>query len=596
VCGIVACHRAGEAVDFLLQGLGRLEYRGYDSAGVALTGKTNNALLVRRAVGRVNTLQSRLNGDVIPTGLGIGIGHTRWATHGSVTETNAHPHQDCNGDVAVVHNGIIENAGVLRVALQQRGHHFWSEVDTEVIAHLVEDARREGADLASAVRSALRHLEGSWALAVVAGNSDCLVVAANRSPLAIGEAADGGYVASDVAALLDHADRIRVLADGDVVELNGVVRWTDRAGRSMCPRPLIKANWTTADADLGAFADFTQKEIAEQPAVAARLLDALLPTARTGELWPHLDLPPFERVRLVACGTSLHAAAVTAGVLRSVGRFPTEVVVASEHTTSLPQPKTLTMAFSQSGETADVLAALRAYSDPVLAVTNVAHSTLARTADAVITCQAGLEVGVAATKTFTAQVLAGATVAIAAACNAGRIGHADAEALFDLLANVPERLRDADENAGTIVEAVAELIADAPSLLFVSRGDGLPYAAEGALKWKELSYRWAEAYAAGELKHGPIALIDRGTPVVVIGGGARSKLNANVSEMRARGATVLTVDTSPQATFPVSIAPQAPWGPLEAVVPLQHLARALAVRLGRDVDKPRNLAKSVTVE
>jgi glutamine---fructose-6-phosphate transaminase (isomerizing) len=595
MCGIVACARSGEAIDFLLSGLGRLEYRGYDSAGVALADSSSGALHLRRVVGRVDALRRRVAGEGLPAGSCRGIGHTRWATHGAVTEANAHPHHDCGANVAVVHNGIIENADELRAKLEALGHRFASDVDTEVIPHLIEEARTHGNDLAAAVRVAVSKLEGSWALAVLASGSDQLVVAANRSPLVIAKADDGWYVASDVAAVLERSREVRVLADGDVVAIDRVAHWTDAAGREVPPRPVLRADWRISDVELGTFRDFMEKEIAEQPTVAARLLDRLLPLAGGSELWHRLGLPPFERVRLVACGTSLHAAAITRRVLGSVGRFPTELVVASEHDGVL-EPGTLTVAFSQSGETADVLAAVRRYGGPVLAVTNTPHSSLARMADATIDCMAGPEVGVAASKTFTTQVLAGSVFAIAAARAAGSAGDADAESLLETLAAVPGGLQRAHELSRPVAEAVADLVTPAPGFLFVSRGAGLPYAAEGALKLKELTYRWAEAYPAGELKHGPIALIDPGTPVFLIEAGHAAKLESNVAEMRARGAKVLRVGSSEEATFPVVVGAGSPWGPLESVVALQHVARALAIRLGRDVDKPRNLAKSVTVE
>jgi glucosamine--fructose-6-phosphate aminotransferase (isomerizing) len=594
MCGIVACHRSSEAIDFLLTGLGRLEYRGYDSAGVALADRSSGPLHLRRVVGRVETLRQRVAGETVPPGSGLGIGHTRWATHGAVTETNAHPHHDCDGDVAVVHNGIIENAEELRAELEMRGHRFASDVDSEVIAHLIEEACRQGNSLVVAVRVATNQLEGSWALAVLARGSDRLVIAANRSPLVLAKADDGWYVASDVGALLERSREIRVLADGDIVEVNHVLSWTDAGGRPVPPRPILRADWKVSDVELGPFRDFMEKEIDEQPTVAARLLDHLLPLAAGGELWRRLDLPSFGRVRLVACGTSLHAAAITARVLRSVGRFPTELVVASEHEEAL-DPGALTLAFSQSGETADVLAAVRRYGGPVLAITNTPHSSLGRLADAMIDCMAGPEIGVAASKTFTAQVLAGTVVAIAAASAAGRVSEVDTQSLLGNLAGMPHRLERAHHLSDPVAKVVAELVAEAPGFLLVSRGSGLPYAAEGALKLKELTYRWAEAYPAGELKHGPIALLDRGTPVFVVEGGDAAKLEANVAEMKARGARILRIGWAEEGMFPIACVP-GPWGPLEAVIALQHVARALAIHLGRDVDKPRNLAKSVTVE
>jgi glucosamine--fructose-6-phosphate aminotransferase (isomerizing) len=598
VCGIVACRRDRPALDFLISGLRRLEYRGYDSAGVAVVPDAGGLPWVHRAVGRTADLVAGLDGVADSAAGGIGIGHTRWATHGEVNERNAHPHRDCTGRIALVHNGIIENAERLRRDLANRGHTFGSDVDTEVVAHLVEEAYREDGDLAAAIHGAVGRLEGSWALAVVAEGTDRVVVACHRSPLAVAYGPHGSYAASDIAALLGWADRVHVLGDGDVVELNGGLRWTDARGRSLPPPAAIATPWQAADAEVGAYQDFMEKEIAEQPAVAARLLDTLLPDVRSGVLLNRLGVPAFERVRFVACGTSMHAAAVTARVVRVVAGLPTELVIASEHEEQqVPERGTLTVAFSQSGETADVLAALRSSSGPVLAVVNAPHSSLARSADAVLDCMAGPEIGVAATKTFTNQVLAGVAFALAGACRAGRLHHDALESLLALLSGTPRRLEQANLAAAPVAEVVSALLGDAPGFLFVSRGSGLPYAAEGALKLKEITYRWAESCPAGELKHGPIALIERSTPVVVVDGGTPTKLEANVAEINARGGRLVRVGRDPRATFPLpGPRDEAPWGPLESVVALQHLARSLAVRLGRDVDKPRNLAKSVTVE
>jgi glutamine---fructose-6-phosphate transaminase (isomerizing) len=597
MCGIVACRRADEALEFLIGGLRRLEYRGYDSAGVAVAADAGGPLRVRRVVGRTADLEASLAGAADPAAGALGIGHTRWATHGEVSERNAHPHRDCSGKVALVHNGIIENAGPLRQELAARGHRFASDVDTEVVAHLVEEAYHGDGDLAAAVHRAVGRLEGSWALAVIAEGADRVVVASHRSPLLVAEGSLGLYAASDVAALLGWADRVHVLGDGDVVELNGSLRWIDARGRAVPPPAPVPVAWRAADAEVGAHADFMEKEIAEQPAAAERLLDALLPAVHDGTLLGRLAVPPFARVRFLACGSSLHAATATARAVRTVAGLPTELVVASEHEErQVTEPGTLTVAFSQSGETADVLAALRQVGGPVLAVTNAPHSSLARRADAVLDFLAGPEIGVAATKTFTNQVLAGAAFALATARAAGR-GRDELAPLLALLAGTPSRLRQAHLAAAPVAEVVAAILADAPAFLFVSRGAGLPYAAEGALKLKEITYRWAESCPAGELKHGPIALVEPGSPVVVVEGGAAAKLAANLAEIQARGGRLLRVGPDPDATFPLPAAGQpAPWGPLESVLALQHLARSLAVRLGRDVDKPRNLAKSVTVE
>ena len=594
MCGIVACRLTGGAEEFLLPALRRLEYRGYDSAGIAVTGPGQGGPHTVRAVGRLDALLGRLSARPLPTGLGIGVGHTRWATHGVVSEANAHPHRDCSGSVAVVHNGILDNADQLRAELTRRGHRFSSEVDSEVVAHLVEEA---GAGrLVDAVRTAVRQLHGSWALAVTSGRAAEVVLACHRSPLVVGLAEDGYVAASDLTALLGTVGHVHVLQDGDIVELTDKISWTDGHGAALPPRPPVTVDWAAEDAETGVYEDFMEKEIAEQPAAARRLLERLLPQIVDGRLWAGLGLPPVPAVRFVACGSSLHASAAAARVFRRVAGLPTTVAVASEFE---PEPgfpdHGLTVAVSQSGETADVLSAVEAVPGPLLAITNSPSSSLARRADAVLDCTAGPEIGVAATKTFTTQVIGGAALGLAVAAAFGRASPAAVTAHVAALARLPDLLDAAQLTSFPVADALADDLADAPGFFFVSRGAGLPYAAEGALKLKEITYRWAEGIAAGELKHGPIALIDESTPVVVVDSGSRTRLNGAAAEMRARGARIIRVGAEPEATFPVLAADEPPWGPLESVVALQHLARSLAITLGRDTDKPRNLAKSVTV-
>jgi glutamine---fructose-6-phosphate transaminase (isomerizing) len=376
--------------------------------------------------------------------------------------------------------------------------------------------------------------------------------------------------------------------------MNGEVVWSDAFGHVRLAAPAVTPPWQVDEVDLTDYPDFMAKEIAEQPVVAERLLEELLPSLWGRRAWGSIDLGAVERVRLIGCGTSLNAAAVTARMLRSVAGVPVEAVVASEQDDWLPVPGTLNVAFSQSGETADVLTALEQVAGPVLAVTNSPYSSLALRADAVVSCLAGPEIGVAASKTFTAQVLSGAVLALAVARARGALDNAGLRSMHELLIGVPDRLA-----AALAVEAMADVVAEfveqSSGFLFVSRGAGVPYAAEGALKLKELTYHWAESLAAGELKHGPIALIGQGTPVVVVESEPAAKLASNIAEMQARGAQIIRVGRSAEALLPAPTVP-APWGPLESVVALQHLARSLARRLGLDVDKPRNLAKCVTVE
>ena len=598
MCGIVACRGAERAADFLAGALRRLEYRGYDSAGIAVTGDGHAGLTVVRAVGRVASLQERIAAAAPSPDLGRGIGHTRWATHGSVSESNAHPHRDCHGAIAVVHNGIIDNADELKTELQARGHLFTSDVDSEVVAHLVEELYGQTGSLVSAVLAATPRLRGTWGLAVTAATSRDIVLSSYRSPLVVGSGPDGHVAASDVTALIGTVNAVSVLRDGDVVVLGDTVSWLDATGREVPPRESVRLQWADEDVERGAYDDFMEKEIAEQPAVVARLLGRLLPEVAGGTLWSRLDLPAPDRLRFVACGSSLHAAQVVARTFGVLSGLPAETVVASEYdelVPGAPAEGVLTVAISQSGETSDVLAALEDVRGPVLAITNRPRSSLARRSDAVLESSAGPEIGVAATKTFTTQVVAGAALAIA---HAAAMGALDARAVAQhglRLGALPGRLETVHTTAFPVAVALAEELAEARSFFFVSRGAGLPYAAEGALKLKEITYRNAEAIPAGEFKHGPIALIEQGTPVLLLESGNAARLAGAAAELASRGARVIRVGSSGDDTFPVLSGPAAAWGPLESVVAFQHLARCVAVVLGRDADKPRNLAKSVTV-
>ncbi|MFQ1001439.1 glutamine--fructose-6-phosphate transaminase (isomerizing) [Modestobacter sp. SSW1-42] len=598
MCGIVACRGRERAAEFLAGALSRLEYRGYDSAGIAVTGLGQEGLTVVRAVGRVASLQERLAALAPPAGSCLGIGHTRWATHGSVSETNAHPHRDCQGAIAVVHNGIIDNADELVAELRGRGHLFTSDVDSEVVAHLVEEHYAGTGSLAAATLAATRRLRGTWALAVTAATSRDVVLASHRSPLVVGSGPEGHVAASDVTALVGTVGSVSVLQDGDVVVLGDEVTWLDATGAAVPHRESVRLHWAADDVERGAYDDFMEKEIAEQPAVVGRLLERLLPEVADGRLWSRTGLAAPERLRFLACGSSRHAAEAVARAFGVLGGVPAEVVVASEHD-ELVVPGgadgVLTVAISQSGETSDVLHALEDVRGPVLAITNRPHSSLARRSDAVLETGAGPEIGVAATKTFTTQVVAGAALAIAHAAATGALSR-QAVAQHGLrLGSLPGRLAAAHTTSFPVAVALAEELAEAQSFFFVSRGAGLPYAAEGALKLKEITYRNAEALPAGEFKHGPIALIEQGTPVLLLESGDPARLAGAAAELAARGARVIRIGSGGTDTFPVLSGPPSAWGPLESVVALQHLARCVAVVLGRDADKPRNLAKSVTV-
>ncbi len=603
MCGIVACRMPDAAGPFLIDALKLLEYRGYDSAGVAirtLDGTTASS----RTTNRVETLARQLAGWSGPALSGIGIGHTRWATHGAVTETNAHPHADCSGRLSIVHNGIIENADALRHQLEQNGHRFASEVDSEVVSHLIEEELAITGDLRSAVTAATLRLHGSWAIVALDAETGRMVAAANRSPLLVAHSARGVFAASDINAIAEYVDEFQAMSDGDVVELAEEFVWTRSGARSAAPA-YAASTWSGVTHGLAGHTDYMSKEIAEQPETAARIIDRLAPLIADGSLWSELRLPPFERVAVLGCGTSLNAGRVIANAFGALGDVPHSALIASEAQSAVMEPRTLVIALSQSGETADVL---RAISDldlgtsSLLALTNSEHSTLARRADSMLGCNAGPEIGVAATKTFVAQVISGVAMALSALAATRRIDRDYARRQTDDLRRIPDLLAHAIAASQKAIPPLIDEVQDAEGYLFLGRGAGVVYAAEGALKLKELSYRWAEHYPAGELKHGPLALVEPGTPVVVIDSGDR-RIESNVAEVEARGGRVIRIGGAGSTIPALGLSLGAPmpggidrWGPLESVVPLQILARDLALALGRDVDKPRNLAKSVTVE
>jgi glucosamine--fructose-6-phosphate aminotransferase (isomerizing) len=594
MCGIIACRVTTDATPYLVSGLERLEYRGYDSAGIAVS-VSDGSTAVFRTTSRVSALPALAAAWEGPALGGIGVGHTRWATHGGVCVSNAHPHQDCNRRLSVVHNGILGNAEQLTAELIRAGHSFASDVDSEILCHLIEDALGETTELLAAVTRALRSLTGSWAFVVLDAQTGAMVAAAHRSPLLLAESSDGVFLASDISAIADWVDQFRIVGDGDIVEVAESVTWThggkpiaapaaiDRPPRVVDSRPLDRG-------------DHMVSEIDEQPEVTARLLDVVGRRIANGVLWRELGIAPFERLRLLACGTSLNAGEVIGMALRRLGGLPFTLVVASEAADSVVEPGTLTLAISQSGETADVLRAVEEgpADGSVVALVNNIHSTLARTAGVVLGCSAGEEVGVAATKTFVCQVLVGTGLVISALAEFGRISRSRARDLVDDLYGLPDRLAAASAAAHEALPSIVTEVRSASGFIFLGRGSGVPYAREGALKLKELSYRWAEAYPAGELKHGPLALIEEGTPVVVVDNGD-PRLLGNLAEARARGGRIFSVGRS-GGRIEIPLSALAPCGPLEAVVPLQLLALDLAQSLGFDADKPRNLAKSVTVD
>lgn len=594
MCGIIACRTHAPAIDYLLSGLRRLEYRGYDSAGVAVRTTTGDVARFR-TVGQVDALNRSVAGWTGAQLDGVGIGHTRWATHGPATEGNAHPHADCMGRITLVHNGIIENADQLRHALTLSGHRFTSSVDSEVLCHLIEDQLDISGDLLDAVQAALTPLDGSWALAVLEKRTGRVVVAARRSPLLIAHSPHGAFATSDIAAVTDWVDAFDVVEDGEVLELTTSGQ-PARTGRRSA-EGVARCVWRSHDVELNGYVDHMAKEIDEQPAAAARVLDELGHGVADGSLWRELGSARFDRLQVIGCGTSLNAGQVIANLMRQVGGVPVRVTVASEAAGEAAEAGTACLAISQSGETADVLRALTSLEPgvPVLAITNNSHSTLARHAAGFVDCSAGPEIGVAATKTFVCQVIGGAAVALSALVDTGRISQSTAGRLVDELRRLPDRLAAAATVAKCLIPPIAEEVSAHSGFVFISKGNGLPYAAEGALKLKELTYRWTECCPAGELKHGPLALIGDGTPVVVVDNGD-PKLTSSVAEVTARGGRIISVGNTEGSTIPLPTDLNAPWGPLESVLPLQILARTIGLVLGCDVDKPRNLAKSVTVD
>jgi glucosamine--fructose-6-phosphate aminotransferase (isomerizing) len=618
MCGIIGVTGTPDALDVLVEGLDRLEYRGYDSAGVAVP--TDGGLWRARAATGTRSLDAlRKSVEGAPPGVVAGVGHTRWATHGHPTEENAHPHLDCSGRVAVVHNGIIENHRSLAAGLRQRGHVLVSATDTEVVAHLVEEHLAAGLDLAGAVRAALGEVRGLFSLAVLWSGDPELIVAARRaSPLVVGfgSEAEGepGLLASDIPALLGRTRRFWVLDDDQVAEIRpGRLRVTTLAGAEVTPTEL-QVDWDLEHAQKGGFDDFMSKEIREQPqAVADTLLGRLQGGDRVGLDEVRIsesDLAEVDKVFVVACGTSYHAGLVAKYAMEHWARIPVEIDIASEFRYRDPvlDHRTLVIGVSQSGETVDTLQAMRQarhMGARVLVLSNVVDSSMAREADGALYTRAGPEIGVAATKTHLAQVAALEVLAVHLAQVRGALGAADAAPLFAALASLPELVEVAVGRSDDVA-AVASRLAPTHDYFFLGRHVGLPVAMEGALKLKELAYVRAEAYPAAELKHGPIALIEPGT--VVVGVATRTplweKMMSNVAEVRSRGASVVLVandgdeETAAEADDVLWVpAPAEPLlAPVVDVVPLQLLAYHIARARGLDVDRPRNLAKTVTVE
>jgi glucosamine--fructose-6-phosphate aminotransferase (isomerizing) len=608
MCGIIGYIGTRGATPLLLEGLKRMEYRGYDSAGVAVM--NGSGVETRKAAGKISQLERALASR--PVEGDLGIGHTRWATHGVPNECNAHPHVDCKGDIAVVHNGIIENSGTLKKGLEARGHEFASDTDTEVIAHLIEEAFDES--LEDAVIEALWQIEGTYGIAVVSSKDKNKIVAARKgSPLLLGLGDGEYYVASDVSAILAQTREVVYLDDGDVAVLtrDGYTILNQRA--QQLERGVSKIDWDLDQIERGGFDHFMLKEIFEQPATIENCMRGrLLPDQGTSKLgglnMTDEELLKFDNILITACGTSWHSALIGEHMLESLARIPVEVEYASElrYRNPIVTDKTLCIVISQSGETADTLAAMREAKSRgarTYGIVNVVGSTIARESDGGIYVHAGPEIGVASTKAFTSQVIALLlfTLKLARLRNLSMV---DGKEIIEELQQLPKKIQSVLDRADE-VEKIAEDFKNAQNFLYLGRGYSFPTALEGALKLKEISYIHAEGYPAAEMKHGPIALIDENMPVLFITphDAVFDKVVSNVQEVKARGGRVIAITTREEEALEGKLdyefrIPETKdmLTPVLASIPLQLLAYYIAVKRGANVDQPRNLAKSVTVE
>ncbi|HEY6677774.1 MAG TPA: glutamine--fructose-6-phosphate transaminase (isomerizing) [Actinomycetota bacterium] len=608
MCGIVGYIGRDQALPIILEGLRRLEYRGYDSAGVAVL---DDRLAVVKRAGKLDELVRALEVDR-PSGT-VGMGHTRWATHGQPTDANAHPHLDCGGRIAVIHNGIIENFADLRAGLEKRGHTLLSETDTECIAHLIEE-HADGGDLTDAVRATVKELEGAYAIVVLSLDDPARIVGAKvSSPLVVGLGDGETLLASDIPAVLSRTTSVIPVEEGQVVEVTADgVAFSDFDGTQLFPKP-FEVEWDVAKAQKGGFDDFMLKEIHEQPsAVRDTLVGRVRPNGLLSLDELHMDADLFrevDKVFVVACGTAFHAGMVAKYAIEHWTRMPVEIEIASEFRYRDPVlgPDTLTIAVSQSGETIDTLEAARhaaRQGSHVLAVTNTVGSSLAREAHGVLYTHAGPEIGVAATKTFATQMVALYLTALYLAQVRVAMFPEEIAEVVEHMHALPAQVQ-ATLSLDRQVRDLAARYQHARDVLFIGRHTGYPAALEGALKLKEISYIHAEGHPAGELKHGSIALVEPGVPVVAVATECHvyPKMLSNIQEVRARGAEVIAVATEGDAGIGeiaqhVLFVPRTPelLAPVVVTVPLQLLAYHIAKLRGCDVDQPRNLAKSVTVE
>jgi glucosamine--fructose-6-phosphate aminotransferase (isomerizing) len=623
MCGIIGYvgPHGTDVTTILLDGLSKLEYRGYDSAGIAVLTSTGTLKLHRRA-GKIANLKTAVAGIEHPHPGPLGIGHTRWATHGRPDDINAHPHPDCTGVLTVVHNGIIENYAELRTELLQAGHTFRSETDTEVLSHLVEREYfgQANYDVEQAVRLALGHVTGAYAIAVISSEQPDLLIGARLGggPLIIGLGEHEQYLSSDIPALLKYTRRVLVMDEGEVATLHPESVSITRLDGTPVEREPVTIEWDIEAAEKGGYPHFALKEIHEQPEAVQRALTGRI---HQGQLsLPELErmdmagqFDHMQRVVIVACGTSYHAGLLAKYVIEQWARLPVEVVTAAEFRYCQPivGPETLCLAITQSGETADTLVGIRQAREqgaPVIAVTNVVASAITRLADAVLYLQAGPEICVVATKTFLSSVVVLYLLGLYLARLRGRLGPDQIKDVLNALEQLPTHIRqilaDADGPDDTIAP-LARKMAHVNSAMFIGRGIGYPIALEGALKLKEISYIHAEGLPAGELKHGSIALLDPQTPLIAIATHSHTyeKVVSNIQEVRARDAHVIAVATKgdqaiSQHADDIFYVPATleVLNPVLAIVPLQLFAYCTAVVRGCNVDQPRNLAKSVTVE
>jgi glucosamine--fructose-6-phosphate aminotransferase (isomerizing) len=623
MCGIIGYvgPQGTDVTSILLEGLSKLEYRGYDSAGIAVL-TSDGTLELRRRAGKIANLIATVENGSRPDPGPLGIGHTRWATHGRPNDANAHPHPDCTGVLTVVHNGIIENYAELRSQLEREGHTFRSETDTEVLSHLVERYYfgETNHDLEQSVRLALQGVTGAYAIGVVSSEQPDLLIGARYGggPLIVGISEGEQFLASDIPAILKHTRRVLILDEGEIASLRpGGISITKIDGTPVQREPMT-IDWNVESAEKGGYPHFVLKEIHEQPdamrrALTGRIREGQLHLAELERMQHAGLLDKVQRIVIVACGTSYHAGLIARYVIEQWVRIPVETITAAEfrYCNPIVGPETLCIAVTQSGETADTLVGIRQAREqgaPVIAITNVVASAITRLSDAVLYLQAGPEIGVVATKTFITSVTVLYLLGLDLARQRGRMTDEEIKKILEALERIPNQVQQVLNNATSpddVIEPLAKHLSHCSSMMFIGRGVGFPTALEGALKLKEISYIHAEGLPAGELKHGSIALLDPDTPLIAVATSSHvyEKVVSNMQEVRARDARVVVVATEGdkgirQHADDVLYVPATieALSPLLAIIPLQLFAYHAAVARGCNVDQPRNLAKSVTVE